>query len=292
MDRCPAEICSEIYAYACVDNGRTGRSLSLVSTYIRDTSRPFKLQSVSVVGFQQLMSFAALLEDTPLHLRQVRCIFISAHAQSTATEPKALTPEYARRERAYGAVEKILHAISHCVIIVHALFLFHRPFPLLPVSLPFLQELSLHGPLDAASNVDEEIQFASLNHLHISSCYSPVYILGTVAKLTPNLKHLRISAPEHSPNFVDELKDILENATIPLPTHIAKLCIHSPTEPKDNWVGTLDLYERTMAALEALSAEYPWILLLPPLRLGMFSTLSIEDAETAWLDSCAGRQWW
>jgi hypothetical protein len=70
---------------------RTGRSLSLISIHVRETSHPFKLQFVSVVGFQQLLSCAASLEDTPLHLRQVRHIFISAHAQSTATEPKALT---------------------------------------------------------------------------------------------------------------------------------------------------------------------------------------------------------
>ena len=41
----------------------------VMSTYIRETSRPFNLQSVSVVGFRQFLSFAALLEDTPLHLR-------------------------------------------------------------------------------------------------------------------------------------------------------------------------------------------------------------------------------
>ena len=158
----------------------TGRSLSLMSN-ICEMPHLFKLQRVSVVGFQQLLSCAALLEDTPVHLCQVRCIFISAHAQGTVTEPKPLTSEYARHERAYGAVGKILHAISHCVRVVCALFLFHRLFPLLPISLPSLQELSLHKPLCTTSGVDKEVQSVSLNHLHISSCYSPLYILEMVA---------------------------------------------------------------------------------------------------------------
>ena len=139
----------------------------------------------------------------------------------------------------------------------------------------------------------EEIQSASFNHLHIFTCYSPLYILGTVAKLTSNLKHLRISALEHYSDFVDELKDILENTTMPLPTHLAKLCSYSPTEPKDNWVWWIFINGRWLrAALEGLSAEYPWIQLLPLLWLGMFNTLSIEDTEVAWLDSCFGLQWW
>lgn len=159
----------------------TGRSLSLMSTYICEMPHLFKLQRVSVVGFQQLLSCASLLEDTPVHLCKVRCIFISTHAQGTLTDPKPLTRKYARRERAYGAVGKTLHAISHCVRVVCALFLFHRLFPLLPISLPSLQELSLHKSSGTTSGVDKKVQFVSLNHLHISSCHSPLYILETMA---------------------------------------------------------------------------------------------------------------
>ena len=293
MDRCPAEICSEIYAFACVDDGRTGRALSLVSKYTRETSKPYKLQSISVIGYNQLLAFADLVESTPLHLRQVKCIFMSAHPRSTASEPKALTSEYARRQQAYTAVGRILKAISSVVTIVHAFFVFYRPFPLLPVSLPALVELTVHGPTETSIDlIDENIQFKSLKHLHLSSFCSPLYILRSVSKLTPSLSHLRLSAPEHSTNFVLELKAILDNTESVLPPDLERIFIHLPTKPKDNLMGMLDTYRSTVSALSSIADVHDWIILLPPLRLGMFRTISIQDAEEAWSRSAAGMTWW
>jgi len=293
MDRCPAEICSEIYAFACVDDGRTGRALSLVSKYTRETSKPYKLQSISVIGYNQLLAFADLVENTPLHLRQVKCIFISAHPRSTASDPRALTPEYARRQQAYAAVGRILKAISSFVTIVHAFFVFYRPFPLLPVSLPALVELTVHGPTETLMDFDENIQFQSLKHLHLSSFCSPFYILGSVSKLTPSLAHLRLSAPEHSVNFVLELKAILDSTeSVLLPPDLERIFIHLPTKPKDNLMGMLDTYRSTVSALSSITSLHDWIILLPPLRLGMFRTISIQDAEEAWARSTAGMTWW
>ncbi|KAF8162711.1 hypothetical protein B0H34DRAFT_291543 [Crassisporium funariophilum] len=293
MDRCPAEICSEIYAFACIDDGRTGRALSLVSRYTRQTSKPFKLQSVSVIGYNQLFAFADLVENTPLPLRQVRCIFISAHPRQTASDPKALTPEYARRQQAYAAVGRILQAISSCVKVVHAFFIFYRPFPLLPVSLPALEELTVHGPTETSMiGMDESIQFTKLRHLHLTSFCSPSYILGSVSKLTPSLAHLRLSAPEHSINFVVELQSILENSTSVLPIDLQRIYIHLPTEPKDNLMGMLDTYRTTVSALNSIANSHDWIILLPPLRLGMFRTISIQDAEDSWSRSASGISWW
>ena len=294
MDRCPAEIFSEIYAFACVDDGQTGRALSLVSKYIRETSKPYKLQSVSVIGCNQLLAFADLVEHTPLHLRQVKCIFLSAHPRSTASDPKALTSEYARRQQAYTAVGRILKAISSFVTIVHAFFIFYRPFPLLPVSLPALVELTVHGPTETTSFdlIDENIQFKSLKHLHLSSVYSPSYILRNISKLTPSLAHLRLSAPERSINFVLELKAILDNTESVLPPDLERIFIHLPTKPKDNLMGMLDTYRSTESALSSIAGVHDRIILLPPLRLGMFRIISIQDAEEAWSRSAAGMTWW
>lgn len=293
MDRCPAEIWSQIYAFACVDDGRTGRTLSLVSKYTRETSKPYKLQSVSVIGYNQLLAFAELVENTPLHLRQVKCIFISAHPRSTASDPRALTTEYARRKQAYAAVGRILKAISPFVTIVHAFFVFYRPFPLLPVSLPALVELTVHGPTETSIDIiDESVQFKSLKHLHLSSFCSPYYILESVSKLSPSLAHLRLSAPEHSINFVLELKAILDNTESVLPPDLERIFIHLPTKPKDNLMGTLDTYRSTVSALNSIAGVHVCIVLLPPLRLGMFRTISIQDAEEAWSRSAAGVAWW
>jgi hypothetical protein len=79
MDQTPPELCTRIFSFACRDTGYTGRSLSLVSKYIRETSKSVKLQSISIHGHIQMMAFAALLERTPPHLRHVRYLLVSSH---------------------------------------------------------------------------------------------------------------------------------------------------------------------------------------------------------------------
>jgi hypothetical protein len=79
MDQTPPELCTRIFSFACRDTGYTGRSLSLVSKYIHETSKSVKLQSISIHGHIQMMAFAALLERTPPHLRHVRYLFVSSH---------------------------------------------------------------------------------------------------------------------------------------------------------------------------------------------------------------------
>jgi hypothetical protein len=78
MDRTPPELCEKIYSFACTDTGYTGRSLSLVSKYIHDTSKPVKLQSIAIHGYDQMLAFAALLDKTPPHLRRVRNLLIAS----------------------------------------------------------------------------------------------------------------------------------------------------------------------------------------------------------------------
>lgn len=77
MDRCPPEICAQIFTYACTDGGYTGRSLSLVSRYIHETSKPLKFQSISIHNHQQISSFSHLIESTPVHLRNVSYLLVS-----------------------------------------------------------------------------------------------------------------------------------------------------------------------------------------------------------------------
>lgn len=77
MDKCPVEICLHIFQFACTDDGKTGRSLSLVSRSVHDLSREAKLQSISVVGLGQILGFAALLDSTPAKYRRVHHLFLS-----------------------------------------------------------------------------------------------------------------------------------------------------------------------------------------------------------------------
>jgi len=78
MDKIPPEICTKIFSHACLDSGYTGRSLSLVSKFIRETSQPVKLQSIYLRGSDQALAFASILKRVPPHLRSVRYLFISS----------------------------------------------------------------------------------------------------------------------------------------------------------------------------------------------------------------------
>ncbi|KIK59301.1 hypothetical protein GYMLUDRAFT_44667 [Collybiopsis luxurians FD-317 M1] len=355
MDRCPPEICHLIFCFACTDGGYTGRSLSAVSKSIRSISRPTMLQSMSIIGYNQLVAFLNILEqeqaqtqqqhsdepDRP-SLRHVKYLFISAHARNTAVDPKALTPEFSRKARAYEAFERILRIIAPTIRVLHVFFIFYRTFLLLPLSLPVLQELSLHGPINCPSVNGEPSIFPALRHLHISSPFPPRYLTGKLARIAPELKHFRLSAPDHNEEFLVELQAILSELSVELEggggsetgagsgtgtgtgtgmgagegndtssedsasdsssnssstssADDARMCIfiHCPGKPQDNWMDLLNIYHRQMVALHRLAEEYKVLVkLLPPLRYSLFRTVSIQDAEVAWMQSVTGRSWW
>jgi hypothetical protein len=91
MDRWPIEIWSQIFALACTDNGFTGRSLSLVSRYIYESSKPTKLQSLSVSTPQQIQSLALLIRKTSPEYRRVRNLFIYIHPGPNKGDPQHRT---------------------------------------------------------------------------------------------------------------------------------------------------------------------------------------------------------
>ncbi|KAJ7781853.1 hypothetical protein DFH07DRAFT_949546 [Mycena maculata] len=86
LDQTPPEICAHIFNFACRDSGYTGRSLSLVSRYIHEASEPARLQSIALVGRKQILAFAALLEQTPAHLRTTRYLFINGQESEEEME--------------------------------------------------------------------------------------------------------------------------------------------------------------------------------------------------------------
>jgi hypothetical protein len=77
LNRCPPEICSQIFMLACTDGGYTGRSLAEVSRYIRETSNPYKFQSIALSNAHQASSFASILGRTTPCFRGVTYLFVS-----------------------------------------------------------------------------------------------------------------------------------------------------------------------------------------------------------------------
>lgn len=87
MDKVPPEIWMEIFTYACTDTGITGRSLSMVSRFFHEASRPVKLQNIAIHGHEQMIRFHDLLDHTTLHFRNVRSLLVSSWWQEEEEPP-------------------------------------------------------------------------------------------------------------------------------------------------------------------------------------------------------------
>lgn len=77
MQHCPSEILHCIFSYACLDGGKTGASLALVSKHIQEVSEPYQLQSVAVCDLQAAQVFLRRLENTSPPGRMVRYLRFS-----------------------------------------------------------------------------------------------------------------------------------------------------------------------------------------------------------------------
>ncbi|KIM74392.1 hypothetical protein PILCRDRAFT_80097, partial [Piloderma croceum F 1598] len=85
FDKLPPELCEHIFSFACLDDGYTGRSLSLVSRYISEASKPVRFQSLVVRNLPQAQALASILEkESPLH-RRVRHLFVVCNYQQMYT---------------------------------------------------------------------------------------------------------------------------------------------------------------------------------------------------------------
>lgn len=109
MDRFPPEICSRIYSYACTDGGSTGISLSAVSHYVRETSRPFKFYSIALLGSRQTKSFAKFVKHNPGHVHGLMHLFVSNDGASEEDGAELTAPTVPRSElRVIGTLAKLV----------------------------------------------------------------------------------------------------------------------------------------------------------------------------------------
>lgn len=109
MEHLPIEISEQIYTFACTDDGKTGRSLSLVSRRIHHTSKPFKFRSIAIDGVEQAVAFALLLQSIPPHLRNVVYLAIANNKHRRRPKPPTPTPILRRISRVVS--ESIFGAI-------------------------------------------------------------------------------------------------------------------------------------------------------------------------------------
>ena len=72
----PVEIWHLIFSLACTDDGSTGRSLSLVSTYFRDISAPFKYQSIAITHWSKIIAFSQFFFKLPASQKKTLFLFV------------------------------------------------------------------------------------------------------------------------------------------------------------------------------------------------------------------------
>ncbi|KAI0301232.1 hypothetical protein B0F90DRAFT_361964 [Multifurca ochricompacta] len=73
----PPEILCHIFHYACVDQGRTARSLSLTSKYISSVSSRFLYNTLYIPGVDKLERVLHHFSSLPPYLRQVCHLFVA-----------------------------------------------------------------------------------------------------------------------------------------------------------------------------------------------------------------------
>ncbi|RXW21794.1 hypothetical protein EST38_g4070 [Candolleomyces aberdarensis] len=76
MECVPVELWLYVFSIACSDDGRTGRSLSLVSRRVNQLSKPFKYQSIAVDKLSNIAGLSEILQNLPAEFRVVQKLFV------------------------------------------------------------------------------------------------------------------------------------------------------------------------------------------------------------------------
>ena len=213
MDKSPPEIHSRIFAYACMDGGETGRSLSLVSRYIREVSTPYQWQSVVLEGAQYMLKFADLT-DRAKDKRPIYHLFLSDGSpyfplpNILYTDSKQIDQSRQLRDALKTILSYAASSLDTLTFYSQAMFLGGGTSiaHLLSISYPHLTELTIRGrctpvQLTTLSTSLEAVprEMPSLRRLHLAiPCHGFAYgnlqqIHDFMRIVAPRVTHFRLS---------------------------------------------------------------------------------------------------
>ncbi|KAJ7879629.1 hypothetical protein B0H14DRAFT_2709502 [Mycena olivaceomarginata] len=191
METAPLEIWTEIFAFACTDDGTTSRALSVVSRTVHIMSMPLKYQSLCVVGPDRLLKLLGKGVDVGGDHSAGRCRQLHIDPELDIT----------------GLA---LFQILHFVLSIHRTEVY-RPSILIDMELPRLRSLTLHGTriclhhfVHHPTKFLEQIVHAapSMTHLHVPQCSFSAYEIqvalgilqpaGDASRLPKSLRNLVI----------------------------------------------------------------------------------------------------
>ena len=72
----PVEIWHLIFSLACIDDGSTGRSLSLASKHFRKISAPLKYRSIAITHWSQIIAFSQIFCKLPASQKTTVSLFV------------------------------------------------------------------------------------------------------------------------------------------------------------------------------------------------------------------------
>jgi len=275
MDRCPVELWLKIFAIACTDDGFTGRSLSLVSRYIRDTSKSFKLQSVAICGLRQTVEFAALVTKTPrCHARHL--YICDGTCRSHADDNERSVDAHTRQEALSTSISTIIAAVSPTLwtLSLYGNLSWVRPVALRTgpnTFLPFLTDLTIQcdGLYAHEDGHQPDASFSSfptlpsLRYLNIPSDLPASDLLANIPHFAPYLTHIRLPGMLYSglERALNLIRRPDEEPVSQFPQTMEKVYIH--TEPLPIRAGSFHvLFSRSLSFSQWIAAKDDRVVLL------------------------------
>lgn len=264
MELCPPEILSQIFSFACIDDGYTGRSLSLVSRYIYQASLPTRFQSIACRNAAQILTFCSILERTPSHYRNVCYLLVSSHhsdidrlsktrmIQLGIMDPLSYhqkiakhissvfhPPQNVRKSHVENMRALVISTISRILTHVaptirtfssHVSLEYHEKFSL-PKDLPHIVEMIISRKWPNATINSKELRdfgvYPSLRRLTLtgsSRSGDTCIMLGHIEHFAPHLTHLCLDACLSLP-VVDYVLDHFDRAIAESSTAIFPSCM-------------------------------------------------------------------
>ncbi|KAF8211966.1 hypothetical protein K438DRAFT_1805721 [Mycena galopus ATCC 62051] len=235
LDQLPPELCAHIFDFACRDSGYTGRSLSLVSRYIHQTSEPARYTSIALINRAQILAKVVNFARRETRKAQLEERRLAALWPRTAKQEEELrnVRDVVRCESdkadlyldTWGeegacAVESILRGLAPTLEILDiSLNEFVDNNMVHTTRLPRLTDLTTgcSFPLHPTDDVPVLEPTPSLRYFHFVDTFN-VWRLGRllqvgISPFAPLLTHWHLSEVGKSEQYYFDLKDVLAPST-------------------------------------------------------------------------------
>lgn len=205
MNRIPPELWAKIFSFACLDDGTTGRTLSLVSKYVHHVSKPSKLQSTVLRGLDQTVAFLLLLGATPEHHRRVCHLFVY-ECHEDDVQPRSMWMSMS------GPLKHILHIVRDTLQTLAIRFDHSHMYSLYPMDLPALEELTVFSTIIDNSYKAPIKPLTRLKRIHYGGRFFAQYdldVFSALCEVAPNLTHFRFSEVKANSQIALHLEAVL-----------------------------------------------------------------------------------